>query len=89
VANLTQSRKRVRQATKNRQRNMSLRSAVRTAIKKVIKAIESGNQQSAQQAFTTAQPLIDSCVNKGILHKNKAARTKSRLNSAIYQLAAA
>lgn len=83
MANSPQARKRARQGDKRRDHNMSLRSRMRTAIKKVIKAIDSGNQESAQVAYKEAVPVIDTMVNKGIAHKNKAARHKSRLNTRI------
>jgi small subunit ribosomal protein S20 len=60
---------------------------VRTYIKKVIAAIESGDKAKAQEAYNEAVPVIDSMADKGILHKNKAARHKSRLNAKIKALA--
>lgn len=56
---------------------------VRTYIKKVDAAIESGDHQAAKQAYDNAVPVIDRMANKGIIHKNKAARHKSRLNTAV------
>ncbi|MBA4501122.1 30S ribosomal protein S20 [Marinobacterium marinum] len=88
MANSAGSKKRARQAEKRRQHNASLRSMARTYIKKVIAAINSGNQEAAQEAFKVAQPIMDSSVNKGIFHKNKIARTKSRLNARIKAMAA-
>lgn len=88
MANSAGSRKRARQAEKRRQHNASLRSMVRTYIKKVDAAIESGDQAAAQEAFKVAQPILDSSVNKGIFHKNKIARTKSRLSKRIVAIAA-
>ncbi len=87
MANSAGSRKRARQAEKRRKHNASLRSMVRTYFKKVLKAIASGDQAAAQEAFKTAQPLLDSSVNKGIFKKNKVARIKSRLNSKIKAMA--
>jgi small subunit ribosomal protein S20 len=88
VANSPQAKKRAKQAEKSRQHNASLRSTVRTYIKKVNAAIESGNAETAKAALQTAVPVIDSMVNKGIIHKNKAARHKSRLNAKVKALAA-
>jgi small subunit ribosomal protein S20 len=88
VANSAGSKKRARQAEKRRQHNASLRSMARTYIKKVIAAINSGDQAAAQEAFKIAQPIMDSSVNKGIFHKNKIARTKSRLTARIKAMAA-
>lgn len=87
MANSAGSRKRARQAEKRRKHNASLRSMVRTYFKKVLKAIASGDQAAAQEAFKTAQPLLDSSVNKGIFKKSKAARIKSRLNAKIKAMA--
>ena len=86
MANSKQAAKRARQNDKRRQHNMAMRSKVRTYIKKVITAVEAGDKDAASSAFKTAQPLIDSMVNKGILHKNKAARHKSRLIRSIQAL---
>jgi small subunit ribosomal protein S20 len=87
VANNASAKKRIRQNEKNRARNVALRSRVRTFIKKTLKAIRSGDKAAAQAAYKEAQPIIDSMVNKGILHKNTAARAKSRLNSNIKAMA--
>ncbi|PSJ17177.1 30S ribosomal protein S20 [Nitrosomonas supralitoralis] len=83
MANSAQARKRARQAVKRREYNVSLRSKLRTAIKFVRKAIGSGDKAIAQDAFNNSIGTIDSITGKGILHKNKAARYKSRLSSAI------
>jgi len=83
VANSAQARKRAKQAEKNRQRNASQRSAFRTTIKKVLYAIEAGDKASAESAYKDAVPMIDSTCSKGLIHKNKAARHKSRLNAQI------
>jgi len=87
VANSAGSRKRARQAEKRRQQNASLRSMARTYLKKIIKAIDAGDQAAAQDAFKVAQPILDSSVSKGIFHKNKMARHKSRLTAKIKALA--
>lgn len=79
MANTPQARKRVGQNKKRRQHNASLRSIYRTYIKKVISAIESGEKHAAQEAYNAAIPVIDKMVTKNIVHKNKAARHKSRL----------
>ncbi|MCG8317624.1 MAG: 30S ribosomal protein S20 [Pseudomonadales bacterium] len=86
MANSPQARKRARQAENSRRHNAGLRSMVRTYIKKTQSAIESGDKAAAQEAFTKAVPVIDGMVNKGILHKNKASRHKSRLNAKIKAL---
>ncbi|HHJ13617.1 MAG TPA: 30S ribosomal protein S20 [Gammaproteobacteria bacterium] len=79
MANSAQARKRARQAEKRRQRNASQRSRLRTHIKKVFKAIATGDAEAAQAAYRQAVPVIDKSVGKGLIHKNKAARHKSRL----------
>ena len=83
MANSASARKRVRQAAKNRQHNMSLRSKARTSIKKVITAIESGDKKSAQELFSKMVPVVDGVARKGLYHRNKIARHKSRLNAKI------
>ncbi len=88
MANSPQARKRARQAEKRRTHNASLRSLVRTNIKKVIAAIDTGDAEQAKAAYAAAVPVIDRMADKGIIHKNKAARHKSRLNAQVKALAA-
>ncbi|CBL43905.1 30S ribosomal protein S20 [gamma proteobacterium HdN1] len=88
MANTKQAKKRARQSEKRRRHNIGLRSVVRTYIKKVIAAIRAGDKPAAQEAFKEAQPVIDRIASKGIIHKNKAARHKSRLNARIKAMAA-
>lgn len=83
MANSSQAKKRARQAEVRRRHNASQSSMVRTHIKKVVAAIQSGDQKTAQQAYSQAVPIIDRMADKGIMHKNKAARHKSRLNAAV------
>ncbi|HEX7046695.1 MAG TPA: 30S ribosomal protein S20 [Gammaproteobacteria bacterium] len=80
MANTKQSKKRARQAETHREHNASLRSMMRTQMKKVTKAIDAGNKADAEAAYKAAVPVIDRMADKGIIHKNKAARHKSRLN---------
>jgi small subunit ribosomal protein S20 len=87
MANTAQAKKRAKQAEKNRIRNAGQRSNLRTFIKKVLAAVKAGDKEKAQAAFKTAQPIIDSAVNKGIIHKNKAARGKSRLSAKVKAMA--
>lgn len=86
MANSAQAKKRSRQAVKRRTRNVAKRSEFRTAIKNTVYAIDAGNKESATDAFKSAVPIIDSLVSKGLIHKNKAARHKSRLNAKIKAL---
>ena len=88
MANTKQAKKRVRQAEKHRQNNASMRSMLRTYIKKVVTAIASGDQKASLASLKEATPIIDRMVNKGIIHKNKAARHKSRLTAHIKKLGA-
>ena len=83
MANSAQARKRARQAVKQREHNVSLRSKLRTAIKSVRKAIELGDKLIAQNTFNSSVGIVDSIADKGFIHKNKAARYKSRLSAAI------
>jgi small subunit ribosomal protein S20 len=88
LANSPQARKRARQAEKRRNHNASLRSLVRTVIKKVVAAIDAGDAEQAKAAYQDAVPVIDRMADKGIIHRNKAARHKSRLNAQVKALSA-
>jgi small subunit ribosomal protein S20 len=85
VANSPSAKKRAKQAEKRRSHNASLRSMVRT----YIKAIDTKDAEKAQAAYVLAVPVIDRMADKGIIHKNKAARHKSRLNGHIKALSTA
>ncbi|WP_341936308.1 30S ribosomal protein S20 [Marinimicrobium sp. C2-29] len=87
MANTPQSKKRARQNEKARKHNAGLRSMARTYLKNVIKAIDSGDQEAAKTAYVAAVPVLDRMADKGLLHKNKAARHKSRLNGHIKAMA--
>ena len=86
MANIKSAKKRVKTSEKSRVRNVEQRSRMRTLIKKVVTAIEGGKKEEAVVAYTAAAPLIDGAVTKGLIHKNKAARHKSRLNTKIKAL---
>jgi small subunit ribosomal protein S20 len=83
VANSAQARKRARQAEKHRQLNASQRSMLRTYLKRVEGALAAGDSDAATEAYKTASPIIDRMAGKGLIHKNKAARHKARLNARI------
>ena len=83
MANIQSAKKRARQAIKNRLRNAGQRSALRTKIKAVVKLIDAGDKAAAAEAYKQAVPVIDASVSKNLIHANKAARHKSRLNSRI------
>ena len=87
MANTKQAAKRAHQSEKRREHNVTLRSTLRTAVKKVRKAIEGGDKAAALLVFQESTSVIDSIADKKIVHKNKAARHKSRLASAIKALA--
>lgn len=87
MANIASAKKRARQNEKRRVHNASLRSRMRTAVKRVRKAIAEGNKEAAQAALRYASSLLDSTAGKGIVHKNLAARNKSRLAAAVKAMA--
>ena len=87
MANSAQAKKRARQTVKQRDHNTSLRSQLRTAIKHVRKAVGTADKTIAQAAYKASIGAIDSIADKGIIHKNKAARHKSRLSAAIKAMA--
>lgn len=87
MANSPQARKRARQAIKRRLRNLSQKSEMRTAIKKVLKAVETKDLAAAQAAFKAATKEIDILAGRDMIHANKAARLKSRLNAKVKTLA--
>ena len=86
---LASGRKRVRQDVKLNAANTSLRSKYRTAVKNVEKAVLAGDKTKAAEAFAKAQSIVDTVADKGIFHKNKAARDKSRLSAKVKALALA
>ncbi|MBC7804497.1 MAG: 30S ribosomal protein S20 [Candidatus Parcubacteria bacterium] len=83
MANIKSAQKRARQAVGLRSRNMSLRTTARSAIKEVKKAIAAGDKKAAAAALVKSQGIIDRVSGKGVLHRNAAARHKSRLSHAI------
>jgi small subunit ribosomal protein S20 len=86
LANSAQAKKRARQAEDSRQRNVGQRSAMRTIIKALKSAIEAGDKELATTTYKEAVPALDRMARKGIIHKNAAARSKSRLNTAVRAL---
>jgi small subunit ribosomal protein S20 len=89
VANIKSAKKRAKQTVVRNARNAAQRSMLRTAVKKVLKALEANDAAGAQAAFTIAQPILDRYSSRGLIHKNKAARHKSRLTARIRALQAA
>ena len=88
MANSPQARKRARQAVRRRAHNASLRSRMRTSVKRVARALDAGDAEAAGAALKQAGPALDGAAGKGLIHKNKAARHKSRLNARLKALAA-
>lgn len=86
MANIASAKKRARQAETRRVHNQTHRSMMRTYIKRVVRAIEAGDKAAAETAYREAVPVIDRMAGKGLIHKNKAARHKSRLNQHIRAL---
>lgn len=86
MANIASARKRARQNEDRRQQNAAQRARLRTSVKNVLRAVASGDKAAAQAAYQSAVPVIDSGVSKHLIHKNKAARHKSRLNARIKAL---
>jgi small subunit ribosomal protein S20 len=87
LANTKSAEKAARQSTMHRARNDGLTSQLRSAIRKATAAVKIGKHTEAEAALIEATPIIDSMVNKGIIHRNKAARHKSRLTKQVRALA--
>ena len=83
MANIKSAKKRAKQTIVRNERNVAQRLMLRTAVKKVIKAIDANDAAAATEAFNTAQPILDRFAARGLIHKNKAARHKSRLTARI------
>ena len=86
MANSAGSRKRARQAVKRNQHNSQIRAKVRTFVKKVAYAVAAGEKKEATSSFAAMQKNLDQAVSKGLIHKNQAARKKSRLSAQIKSL---
>ena len=87
MANIQSAKKRARQADVRNMRNTSQRSMLRSSIRKVLKAIEAKDKAGAEAAYKVAEPVLDRYSSRGLIHKNKAARHKSRLTAHIKALA--
>ena len=88
MPNTESAKKRLRQNTKRRAHNRSLRSRMRTQIRRVREAVEAGDGEKAQTEFRVATKRLDQAVSKNLIHKNAAARSKSRLNKLVKAVAA-
>ena len=87
MANIKSAKKRILVAEANRQRNVAFKSAIKTAIKKALTLAESDDKDALNMSISKVYQLCDKAVSKGVLHKNTAARKKSRLVLAIKKLA--
>ncbi|MBV7434838.1 30S ribosomal protein S20 [Cardiobacteriaceae bacterium TAE3-ERU3] len=87
MANSVQAKKRVKQAEKAHARNASQRSSMRSAVKKVLRSINENDKDAAQKNYTYACSLLDRAAGKGLIHKNKASRLKSRINAKVKAMA--
>lgn len=83
MANIKSAKKRVLVAEKNRLRNVAFKTSIKTAVKKVLELAKSENKDELNSAMSKVYQLCDKAVGKGILHKNTAARKKSRLTIAV------
>ena len=83
MANHKSAEKRARQSERRNENNRRNKSRLRTEIKKLRAAIENGNQDEAKALLTGTVSLIDKSIQKGIIHRNAAARYKSRLTSSV------
>lgn len=86
MANIKSAEKRIRQNATRRARNRAARSRLRTAVKKLRAEVEAGNAEKARELLSPTLSLIDRTAQKGIIHKNNAARTKSRLAKSVAEL---
>ncbi|MDD3013983.1 MAG: 30S ribosomal protein S20 [Candidatus Gastranaerophilales bacterium] len=79
MANIKSSKKRAEISERNRLKNVSIKSAVKTAIRKVLEAVKAAKTEDITATLNKAYSVIDKAVSKGVLHKNTAARKKSRI----------
>lgn len=86
MANIASARKRARQAAQRRQHNRALRARMRTAVKQLRNAINAGDAAAARQLLPATLGVVDATAQKGVIHANAAARTKSRLTRAVQRL---
>ena len=89
MANHKSAIKKMRQDEKRRIRNKSYKTRVKSVVKDVEVALDEQDREAAEKAFQEAVSVIDRVASKGIIHKNKAARKKSRLAKKVHALGAA
>lgn len=83
MANTESAEKRHRQSQIRNDRNRARKSALRTAIKKVRAAVEAGDSETAKKLLPETLGLLDRTASRGVIHRNQAARSKSRLSRAV------
>lgn len=88
MANIKSAQKRIRVTETKTLRNKMIKSALKTTVKKFFVAVEGGNAEEAKTTFVAAVKALDMAASKGIIHKNKAARSKSRLAAKLNGLTA-
>lgn len=88
MANIMSAKKRAELSERSRQSNVAQKSKTKTSIRRVLEAIATGDHAAAMASFRIAQGQIDTIARKGIIHPNKAARTKSRLNTRVKAMVA-
>ena len=81
--------KRVRQAEKNRRRNLKFKNELKAAVKSVLTAVEKNDSKTANEMLTKAQSLLDKATKRNLYHKNKVSRQKSQLSKAVKQISGA
>jgi len=86
MANIKSAKKRVLTAERNRLRNQAFKTSIKTAVKKTLELAQAEDKDALNAALSNAYKLCDKAVSKGILHKNTAARKKSRLTKAVNKL---
>ncbi len=86
MANIKSAKKRVLTAERNRIKNVAFKTSIKTAVKKVLELAKGSDKDGLNSALSNAYKLCDKAVSKGILHKNTAARKKSRLTKAVNKL---
>ncbi len=79
MPNIKSAKKRVEVTERNRSRNVALKSSIKTAVRRVYEAIKAADIEKIKTALSKAYSTIDKAVSKGVLHRNTAARKKSRL----------
>ncbi len=86
MPNIKSAKKRLKQGIVRRDRNRSAKHAIHTACKKVLSAVEAGNVEEAETVFRAAAKKVDTAASKHVIHRNAAARTKSRLSAKIKKI---